>query len=88
MNKKGFAISIVLYSIVFLLITILYMILGTLKTRYHINSDLRNSIMTELNELAISESEMETNEEEETTDDSSNDDQGEIEGEPDNPTGE
>ena len=49
MNNKGFAISIVLYSIVFLLISIMYMILGVLKTRYHINNDMRNDIMETLN---------------------------------------
>ncbi len=49
MNKKGFAISVVLYAIVFLLITIMYMILGVLKTRYHVNRDMRNELMNQLN---------------------------------------
>ena len=53
MNKKGFAISIVLYSLVFLLISILYMILGVLKTRYHVENDLRNAVVQELNESII-----------------------------------
>ncbi len=49
MNKRGFAISIVLYAIVFLLISIMYMILGVLKTRYHVNNDMRNELMERLN---------------------------------------
>lgn len=50
MNKKGFAISVVLYSIVFLLISVLYMIVGILKTRYHNENDLRDAIVEQLNE--------------------------------------
>ena len=53
MNKKGFAISIVLYSLVFLLISILYMILGVLKARYHVENDLRDAIVQELNDSII-----------------------------------
>ena len=49
MNKKGFAISIILYSIVFLLITILYMILSITKTRYNVTSSLRDEIIDGLN---------------------------------------
>lgn len=49
MNKKGFAISIVLYSIVFLIISILYITLGILKTRYNVGSDLHKATMDELN---------------------------------------
>lgn len=49
MNKKGFAISIVMYSIVFLLVTMFYIILGILKTRYNVSDDLRNTIIEELN---------------------------------------
>ena len=49
MNKKGFAISIILYSMVFLLISIFYMLLGIVRTRYIVTSGLRESIMEELN---------------------------------------
>ena len=49
MNNKGFAISIVLYSIVFLLISIFYMMLGILKTRYTVNNNLRDAIVEQLN---------------------------------------
>lgn len=50
MNKKGFAISIILYSMVFLLITILFVILSILKTRYTASNDLRDSILKDFNE--------------------------------------
>ena len=49
MSKKGFAISVIMYSIVFLLISIFYITLGILKTRYNVNDSLRKSIMEELN---------------------------------------
>ena len=49
MNKKGFAISIVLYSIVFMLITIFYIMLGILKTRYTVSNNLKETIIDELN---------------------------------------
>ena len=51
MNKKGFAISIILYSVVFLIITILYMLLGILKTRYTVTDNLRDTIIEQLNEI-------------------------------------
>ena len=49
MNKKGFAISIIMYSIVFLLVSIFYITLGILKTRYNVNDSLRKGIIEELN---------------------------------------
>ena len=49
MNKKGFAISIILYSLVFLLITILFIILGILETRYNVTTNLRDSIVEDMN---------------------------------------
>ena len=49
MNKKGFAISIILYSLVFLVISIFYMLLGVVKTRYTVSSGLRESVIEELN---------------------------------------
>lgn len=53
MNKRGFAISVILYSIVFLIIAILYMLLGITKTRYTVNKGLRESIVNDLNEERI-----------------------------------
>ncbi len=50
MNKKGFAVSIILYSIVLLVIVVLYILLGVLRTRYNINGNLRKNIVDELNQ--------------------------------------
>ena len=49
MNKKGFAISVILYIIVFFIITIFYVLLGIVKARYNTNSNLRDSVVTKLN---------------------------------------
>lgn len=51
MSKKGFAISIILYSMVFLLITILYMILGILETRYNVSDKTRKNVIDEINSI-------------------------------------
>lgn len=53
MNKKGFAVSILLYSLVFIIISLLYMLLLTMRTRYKVESDLRESIVEQLNDLVI-----------------------------------
>ena len=53
MNKKGFAISVILYSIIFLIISILYMLLGITKTRYTVNKGLKDSIVRDLNTQRI-----------------------------------
>jgi len=50
LNNKGFAISIILYSIIFLIITILMILLGLEKSRYTVNQSLRDGIINELNE--------------------------------------
>ena len=49
MNKKGFAISVILYVIVFLIISIFYILLGLVKARYSVNNDLKNDITSTLN---------------------------------------
>lgn len=49
LNKKGFAISIILYSIVFVIITVLYIILKIIKTRYQVTDGLKNDIREQLN---------------------------------------
>ena len=51
MNNKGFAISVILYSIIFLVITIMFMLLGIVKTRYTVNEKLRESIIFEIDDL-------------------------------------
>jgi hypothetical protein len=55
MNKKGFAISIILYSVVFLIISILYVLLGVLRNRYTVTSDLRENIIDDLSQEEIVE---------------------------------
>ena len=49
MNKKGFAISIILYSVVFLIIGIFYILLGIIKARYNVSNDIKNNIINKLN---------------------------------------
>ena len=51
MNKKGFAISVILYAIVFLIISIFYILLAIVKTRYNEADDLKKSIITSLNSM-------------------------------------
>lgn len=51
MNKKGFAISVILYAVVFIIITIFYILLGIIKSRYSVSNDLRNSIFNDLNSV-------------------------------------
>ena len=50
LNNKGFAISIILYSFVFLIVTILIILLGLEKNRYEVNQNLREGIIEKLNE--------------------------------------
>lgn len=50
MNKKGFAVSVILYSIVFLIITTLFMLLGIMRTRFNVNNELREKIRESINE--------------------------------------
>lgn len=49
MNKKGFAVSIILYSIIFLIISTLYILLSIEKNRNDVNKEYRDSIISELN---------------------------------------
>ena len=49
MNNKGFAISVILYALVFLIITIFYILLGVVKARYNNSSNLRDSVVNNLN---------------------------------------
>ena len=51
MNKKGFAISIILYTIILLIITVLYMLLGIEKNRNNTNEQLRETIIEQMNEV-------------------------------------
>ena len=49
MNNKGFAISIVLYSMIILVVAILYLLLGIVKSRYNITNDFVGNVKDELN---------------------------------------
>ena len=51
MNKKGFAISVILYSIIFLIVTIMFMLLGIAKTRYTVNDKLKGKIIDEIDDV-------------------------------------
>ena len=50
MNKKGFAVSVILYAIIFLIITTLFMLLGVMRTRFKVNNELRENIRESINE--------------------------------------
>ena len=49
MNKKGFAISVILYVIVFLIITIFYILLSIVKARYNTSNEFKETVMNDLN---------------------------------------
>lgn len=51
MNKKGFAISIILYSVILLIIAILYLLLGIEKNRTNTSEELRDNILEQLNDV-------------------------------------
>ena len=45
MNRKGFAISVVLYAMVILIIGIFYLLLGIVRNRYSVGDDLKEQII-------------------------------------------
>jgi len=49
MNKRGFAISVILYSIVILVIGILYLLLGIVRNRYTIGDKLKSDVIDYVN---------------------------------------
>lgn len=49
MNKKGFAISVVLYTMVILIIGILYLLLGIVRHRYNTGNDLKEHVISGIN---------------------------------------
>lgn len=49
MNKKGFAISVIIYSLVLVITSLLYMTLGVIKNRYDNEKKLRDNIEERLN---------------------------------------
>ena len=51
MNKKGFAISTMLYGLVFVTIAVFYLILAIVANRNQTNNNFVEEIREELNEL-------------------------------------
>jgi len=49
MNKKGFAISVVLYTMVILIVGIFYLLLGIVRHRYMVGDDLKDTIINGIN---------------------------------------
>lgn len=49
MNKKGFAVSVILYSICFLIVTMLFMLLAIVRTRYNVSDKLRKNVIDSVN---------------------------------------
>lgn len=50
-NKKGFAISTMLYGLIFITIAIFYMIITIVADRNQVNTEFVNEIREELSEL-------------------------------------
>jgi len=48
MNKKGFAISVVLYTMVILIVGIFYLLLGIVRHRYTVGNDFREVIIDDI----------------------------------------
>ena len=51
MNKKGFAISTMLYGLIFVTIAVFYLILAIVSNRNQRNNDFVNEIREEIQEL-------------------------------------
>ena len=50
-NKKGFAISTMLYGLIFITIAVFYMIIAVVSNRNQTNTDFVNEVREELNNL-------------------------------------
>lgn len=53
MNKKGFAVSTMLYGLIFVTVAIFYTIIAVVSNRNQTNTDFVNSVREELNNLVI-----------------------------------
>ena len=51
MNKKGFAVSTMLYGLIFVTVAIFYTIIAVVSNRNQTNTDFVNEIREELNNL-------------------------------------
>ncbi len=52
LNKKGFAISTMLYGLIFITVTIFYMIISFISNRVNDNNNLVDEIRTQINNVA------------------------------------
>ena len=50
-NNKGFAISTMLYGLIFITVAIFYMIIAVVSNRNQTNTDFVNEVREELNNL-------------------------------------
>lgn len=50
-NKKGFAISVVLYTMVILIVGIFYLLLGIVRNRYFVEDDLKQVIIDDIEDI-------------------------------------
>ena len=53
LNNKGFAISVILYSIIILVIGILYLLIDVLNTRHNLSKQTNNEIVEYLNNQTV-----------------------------------
>ena len=51
LNKKGFAVSTMLYGLVFVTVAIFYLIINIVAARNEINDNFVNDVRTELDDL-------------------------------------
>lgn len=51
LNKKGFAVSTMLYGLIFTTIAIFYLIITVVADRNQVNTDFVNEVREELNNL-------------------------------------
>ncbi|MBQ8472224.1 MAG: hypothetical protein IJ501_01830 [Bacilli bacterium] len=51
LNKKGFAVSTMLYGLIFTTIAIFYLIIAVVSDRNQVNTDFVNDVRQELNDL-------------------------------------
>lgn len=53
LNNKGFAISVILYSVVLLMISVMYLLVTILNSRYKMNKDLKNNVTDYVNTQGV-----------------------------------
>ena len=51
LNKKGFAVSTMLYGLIFTTIAIFYLIIAVVSDRNQVNTDFVNEVREQLNDL-------------------------------------